>query len=412
MIHRQNVIVLLILIFTLSSSLAFGQMPRTAKNRLGVDVVTIKGGKRLYGVVMPHANQSELSMAIERNWLETTHPKLYQSFRTSEIAANRESHRKLNQRIDNWLQKRVDDGLLSTFLQDEKKRFQKENENATIAKKFIVVAIPKDQVGNVYLQTPQRRKIVGLAWQNGLANTTTTSTTILKKRLQEKQVDVEKEQVNLASELPSMDQTDKQWSAKVALVEHVLRPSLEYQGTGTTLFKKGEQLDEGALLGQLLGNGNGLVDQLAEQLGLGNQSSKDDSDWWKTARQGAERDGFSGVFVVRMKQDYTSPEVAVDGHFFARNLDGTWFEVIRLRAVSDVNNESQQTLERLRQEPQVKQIFDTLGGLGLSGGNAQLELALRHGAATQTSLTKVRSQFDEFLANYTQQLDVPAVPVK
>ena len=402
----------LLLALSLPASVS-GQMPRTAKDRLGVDIINLSSGKRIYGVVLNQADQQNLTIAVERDWFKRTHPKLYESYRNKEITNNTEALEQLTQRIKQWDQIRADDRLLSTFLQDEQKRIQSEATNIEISRKFIVPIIPKDEIRNVFRQTPERRKIAGLAWQNGLANPTTTSTTILKKRLEEKQVDIIRDQVNLANEVPPMAQTKKQWAAKVALVEHVYRPSLEYQGTGSTLIRKGEELNTAALLGQLLGNQNNLVDQLAEQLGIGNRSIQGNTpDWWKTARQGAEEEGCNGVFVIRMKQDYSNPEVTVEGHFFAKDLQGNWFEVVRLQAASNVNNESHETLERLRQEPQIKKIFDTLGSLGLAGGNAQVELALRHGAATQTSLTKVREQFDQFLSTYTEQLDLPAVPIK
>ena len=113
-----------------------------------------------------------------------------------------------------------------------------------------------------------------------------------------------------------------------------------------------------------------------------------------------------------MEQDYSVPDVVVEAHFFARNLNGIWFEVKRFKATSNINEETPQTLQRLRQEPQIKEIFDQLEGLGLSAANSQMELALRHGAATETSLNLVRNQFEEFLGTFTQQLDTPSVPVK
>ena len=391
---------------------AWAQVPKTPKNRLGVDVVNLADGKRLYGVLLGETDQGAAKMAIEREWLKRTHRDLYDSYRAAEITARKQSTEQLAQRIDRWAQQRGGDALLTTFLEDEKKRIQAENTPTGSEPIFIIAVIPRDQVRNVFVQPPERRKIVGLAWQNGLASPTTTSTTQLRKRLEEKQVDIQNEPVNLVGELPAMPQTDKQWSAKVALVEHVLRPPLEYQGTGTMLFRSGEQVDAGKMLGSLLGNQNSLARQLAGQLGLGNRPPAHDPDWWKTAREGAEREGYSGVFVIRMTQDLTSPEVKVDGHFFAQQQDGNWFEVTHLQSATQINQVDGQALQRLREEPQVKQIFDTLGQLGLPGGNAQVDLALRHGAATQSSMAKLRDQFDQFLGSYTGQLDTPAVPVR
>ena len=351
-------------------------------------------------------------MAIERAWLKKTHPELYTTYRSRELAADKKLVEQSVQRIAQWSQERAGDALLSTFLEDEKKRIQATVNQAGNEPMFIVLEIPQGEIRSVYVQPNERRKIAGLAWQNGLANPTTTSTKILKKRLEEKQVDIQREVVNLVNELPPMPHSDKQWSAKVALVEHVYRPTLEYQGTGSTLFPSGEPLDAGKLLGTILGNENPLLKQLSDQLGLGDPTVKENPDWWKTAREGAEQKGYKGVFVIRMSQDYTSPEVKVDGHFFAKHLDGSWFEVAHLQAASPIQQQSQQSLERLRQEPQVKQIFDTLDQLGLPGGNAQIERALRHGAATQTALANLRTQLDEFLATYTRQLDTPAVPIR
>ncbi|MEE2825627.1 MAG: hypothetical protein VYE64_03260 [Planctomycetota bacterium] len=392
--------------------LAAGQVPRTPKNRLGVDIVSLSDGPKLYGVVLGKTDRGDVKMAIERTWLKKTHPQLFKTYRSRELAADKKLAEQSIQRIAQWSQERAGDALLSTFLEDEKKRIQAAVDQPENEPMFIVPELSQDEIRNVYVQPMERRKITGLAWQNGLANPTITSTKTLIKRLEEKQVDIQSEVVNLVNELPPMPHSDKQWSAKVALVEHVYRPPLEYQGTGSTLFPSGEPLDAGKLLGPILGNENPLLKQLSEQLGLGAPPIQENPDWWKTAREGAERKESKGVFVIRMSQDYTSPEVKVDGHFFAKHVDGSWFEVVHLQAASPIQQQSQQSLERLRQEPQVKQIFDTLDQLGLPGGNPQVELALRHGAATQTALANLRTQLDEFLATYTRQLDTPAVPIR
>ena len=178
------------------------------------------------------------------------------------------------------------------------------------------------------------------------------------------------------------------------------------------LLRKDEAPNEAALLNALMGNGNNLANQLANQLGLAESKPPETEDWWKAARLGAEREGYRGVLVIRKKQDYSVPDVLVEAHFFARNLGGSWFEVKRFKATSNIHNETPQTLERLREEAQVKAIFDQLEGLGLSAANSQIELALRHGAATETSLNIVRNQFEEFLGTFSQKLDTPTVPIK
>ena len=409
-LHPPTVAVVLSLI--MGTSLASAQLPQTPKTRLGVDVVSLDGGIRLYGVVMERDEQEGLTLAMEREWVKKTYPELYRDFTAVEKTNRQAVKTELLQRIDDWIEARKDDGLLSTFLRDEKKRLEEEFNKPPSSKKFILALLLPAQVRQVYLQPPQRRKIVGLAWQHNLSGATTTSTARLSKRLGDLNVDLQNDQVDLSRELPSSSQTDKQWSAKVALVEHALRPALEYQGTGNMLVNKDEAPDGAALLSAFKGNGNNLASQLAKQLGLGGSPPPEMQDWWKAARIGAERGGYRGVLVIRMEQDYSVPDVVVEAHFFARNLNGIWFEVKRFKATSNINEETPQTLQRLRQEPQIKEIFDQLEGLGLSAANSQMELALRHGAATETSLNLVRNQFEEFLGTFTQQLDTPSVPVK
>ena len=353
-----------------------------------------------------------LTLAMEREWLKKTYPELYRDFISAEKIDFQTVKTQLVKRIDSWIESRKDDRLLLTYLMDEKKRLAQELNDLTPPKKFILALIPNANVRQVYVQPPDRRKIVGLAWQNGLSNVTTTSTARLKKQLTALKVDLNNAKVDLSHELLPSSQTDKQWSAKVALVEHALRPSLEYQGTGSMLLRKDEAPNEAALLNALMGNGNDLANQLAKQLGLAEAQPPEMEDWWKAARLGAEREGYRGVLVIRMKQDYSVPDVLVEAHFFARNLGGNWFEVKRFKATSNIHNETPQTLERLREEAQVKAIFDQLEGLGLSAANSQIELALRHGAATETSLNIVRNQFEEFLGTFTQKLDTPTVPIK
>ena len=392
----------------LGVSPTLSQLPQVAENRLGVDSVKIDGGKRLYGFLLIHRADQSIVFSVGRRWLEATHPQLYTEFTGHE----RERFEKLLQqrieRIEAWIESRPDDRGLRSFLEHELVRFGEMVPEDLGKKKFVTIELMPTRYREIFNQPLDRRKIAGLAFQNDLEAVTTTPVTQLRKQLVDLGVDVEAETVNLSKEVESTEESDRQWAARKAIVEHALRKPIEFQGTGSLLIRKTETPDMSALISQMLGGGLGEdpISQLGAELGLPEfKKPKEQSNgWWKRATQEAEGDGFCGVSITRLNQNMLSSNVTVEAYFFAMERPGSWFQVAKFSGQSSTAEQTEEQLKRIQEDPQVKSVLDTLKGLGL-GGHGTVEQALRHGAATQKALQDATGQLNAFVTQNSRELD-------
>lgn len=394
---------------------ARAQLPQVDDSRLGVDSLRLVGGTRFYGFLLSKNPDRSLNFAVERAWLESTHPELYAKQVQAELDSRGKSQELLVERIRDWMKARSDDQQLVGYLQSQLHKIESAETEAHASTRFTVMEFTSDQVQELKIAPAANRKIAGLAYSHQLGRIVQTPASILRRQLEKQNVDVVAEQVDLSADVPSVRiESDRQWAARKALVEFQLRESLEYQGTATTLLRKGEEnADVGTLLGQMLGgNGGGLdaISQLGADLGLPEFKPRPDSarDWWKKVTREAEADGFIGVLITRMNQSISSPNVTVENWFFAKESAGKWFPVVRMRSTSSTANQTQARIDRIKQDPQIQSITDALSGLGFQVGN-QLDQALRHGAATQEALEDANSEFYLFLSRQIRALDGPPI---
>ncbi len=397
------------------ASTALSQLPQFAESRLGVDSVKIDGGKRLYGFLLSHRADRSIVFAVARQWLETTHPQLFAEF----TGLERDRFGKLRQqrieRIEAWIESRADDRGLVAFLEHELTRFSEMTLEDLDKRKFVTIELPPTRYREIFNQPADRRKIAGLAFQNDLEAVTTTPVIQLNKQLVELGVNVETESVNLSKEVESTAETDRQWAARKAIVEHSLRDRIEFQGTGSMLIRKSDTPDVTALVGQILGGGLGddPISQLGAELGLPEfKKPKEQSDgWWKRATEEAERDGFRGVSITRLNQNMLSSTVTVETYFFAIEKPGNWFQVAKFSGQASSADQTAEQLKRIQDDPQVKSVLDTLKGLGL-GGQGTVEQALRHGAATQAALQDAAGQLNMFISQNSRELDSQPIELR
>lgn len=406
------------------SSLA--QLPSVADSRLGVDQVRLESGQRLYGFVLEQSEANGIVVAVERVWLTATYPELAEQKIALEKNQRAGVSRSLLERIELWKQQRAGDDQLIRLLEFEAEKIEREllvsEDNASMdASQFFRIEIPTVEIRSVKLQDPGRRHVAGIAFQNNLADVTITPAGLLAQRLEEIGVDPAKEMVDLSARLPKTKLlTDRKWAAKQAFVEYQYREPLEYQGTGSTFFRVGEDVDAADALQQMLAGGGlagslgGLdeISQIGAELGLPEfkqLAQRTSKDWWESVTQKAEKEGYWGVLITRLNPKpvatgRSGQSAQVTGHFFAfDNVAKEWFEVQQFMAANDVANQSPEQLERLKQDPQVQQVVQAMKLLGL-GVDAQLSLALGFGAATEQSLRDVRADFSKALGTQIESL--------
>ncbi len=398
------------------------QLPVVAETRLGVDSVKLESGQRLYGFVLGRQPDGAIELAVERKWLEATYPQLAEELIQLDEQRAAEAGKLALERAEVWLKHRAADRGLAIFIENGIKAIEAKAADPKPELLFVRIQLKPGEFSDMKLQPPDRRQIAGLAWQKRLDAVTTTPVSMLEKKLVALGVDVKTTVVDLSREVSPILESERQWCARKGLVEHQLRKPLEYQGTGTMLVRKSEQPDVGAVIGQMLGGGAGgglagggldALTQLGADLGLPEfkQLAGKQDEGWKRVTAEAERDGFCGVLVNRMTQSPLSPEVSVELSFYAMEKPGNWFLVHRLVSTANADQQTEERIQQIQSDPQIKSLLDTLTGLGLGVDQSLLDRAIRHGAATQAALQSGTGLFNQFLLQYTRDIDGPAIPI-
>lgn len=420
------------------------QLPDVRYDQLGVDLVRLESGSKLFGFVLDRLPDGSVHLAIERQWFHQTYPDLYAKHAKTEATDRKRVLLSLKTRLDDWLEERNDAPRLVRFLEIERNRIEDELEDLSKSiesesksnqgSQFVVLQLSADEVNAVRPAEPESRRIAGLSFGRRIPDVTTTPAKSLLQRLEALGVDFSKEQVDLADRLPTNKvDSPREWAARQAIFEYQMRESLEYQGKGTLLIRKGEQANIGSLLSQAFSAGESSLDaalRVGAELGLPefqqfktaqdgqsksshSKSSQADNSppgntamWWKDTVAKAERDGFRGVLISRLTDSLQAEAVRVDTHFFAKEAPGEWFEVVHFQEQVSTQRVDPKRLQRLRQDPQVKQALEMANHLFPTGGE-RIDLALKHGAATEQALEATSDRFQAFLSRQLRSLTEP-----
>ena len=436
---RSESIIPLLLVSLGFASSCLSQLPDVDDRRLGVDCLKLISGERVYGFSLSEFSLSEFSpseislreqsrsrstdaslrFAVERQWLEKTHPDLFERATDQEAAKYEKVRVELLERIDDWLAERSEavDQALRQFLQVERSRLAAADPSPAQRSLFMVLMVPRAQVRELTLAKPQLRHIAGIAYHHDIENIVRTPATLLLKRMQELGIDPSAEAVDLSHKLPAMlGRSDRQWATRQALVEFQMRKPLEYQGTGATFLRRTEnanaaQADIDSLVGQLMSSSSSdAISQLGAELGLPEFRNlrSENAHWWKKISQEAEAEGFRGVLVSRLKQNLLSPQVTVETSFLVRESEGNWFIALEFASTADANQQPADRTERIKDDPQIQSIVNALKALGLDASD-RLEQALRHGAATEFAMNQATGQFFTLLSKHIKHLDHPEI---
>ena len=414
-LNRTKVIVGLLFVGLISNGSLLAQLPKVSDARLGVDCLRLSDGKRLYGFQLD-AGSGKLRFAVERAWLRDTYPDYLLELEVAEESEQADAREILIERLEKWLSELNEDDLLRRFIETELGRVQQKR-GAKSDSQFVVVDFERSEVREIKQAKRGFRQIAGLAFGHDLENVTITPAKYLKRELEELEVDLKSETVDLLDRLPAVaSDSEKQWSARQALIEFSFGKELEFQGTGAMMVRKGDaKADLGQLLAQSMGaNSASMIEQLGADLGLPefakfSRASQDSETWKAKVIEQAESDGFRGALVSRLDQNPLSNEVKVVTTFLAKGQGGDWFEAFEYVARADARKQSNDATERIKQDPQIQQVLGMVQGLGLNVGN-QLDRALRHGAATEQAMRDAQAEFNEFLSKYGTRVDGASIP--
>lgn len=411
MSRRQSSGALLILVMMVSSSLA---QPKSApRDQLAVDVVSLKSGRSVRGAVLSRGPQGDLSIAVSRAWLKSANPEYYEQ----QSAANRKAEHaawvQTRDRLKALLETPPAEQSVASFYQSELSRLDDLLEREEPPEvPFLILDLPAAAVGRVTLAAPERRQLALRGWQAELPDVETRDAASLKQLLLKAAVPLDGPPPDLSDRLPAQPQSDREWSARLALVEYALGKPLDFQGMGSTVVqtRAGEPIELATVLPKLLQEQvNSVIDDL---LGNAKPAAKpqDDREWLKPAIAAADRAGANGFRVTRLQLNAETRRVLVETRFVAKLGPGDWRPVWAASEQMDGTEARPAQEEQIAADPQLKPALKSLQALGLDV-DVSLQQAIRVGAATMAAQQAADARFFEIRDRYLRRLDGPRLPV-
>jgi len=366
-----------------------------------------------------------VAFAVGRAWLKKSHPHFYDDALRDETAQTRAALTELRDRIADWRKARGADQELDFFLGKESMRVEQElnaidagarNEDAPM----MVVDVAPAKIERVVNQPPQRKNVAVTAWREGLADVESRSTTSLTQELKKERIEPVDDPDALLELLPPRLQNAAAWAARQAIVEYRFRKPLDFQGTGDQVVRTGEDLkavDVGQLIGGVLkglgAGGDPLGDLLNPRPASGSRKGVPNppaEKWLTTAAGQAEAEDLAGFRVTRVNPDAATRRVSVEARFVARLPDGSWQTVWQRTETADATKARPDVEQQIEKDPQVRAALELIKSIGL-GGDAEIKLAIRFGAATAEAQKAADNRFFEFRDRYLRRLDGPVLRV-
>ena len=404
----QRILLVLIGVFALGPPVA-AQPKSSLGGQSVVDVVTLKSGRSLRGMIARTLPNGSLTMVVAHDWLKNTH----QPIAAATLKGN------LEEQTAGWIQTRdriVERQMrseapphLAFFLKQERERLDRLITDPSVPEPdFLWLDIPFATIAKVIRTTPDRQRIGWFAWNERLNKVETLDATTLRKELTDRGTNLDGPPVELIEKLPARLQTDDEWSVRMALVEDALNKPIHFQGIGDTLTRtrEGQPANLTELLPKLLQQQlSSLLKEIASDFPPTIKSQNDDS-WLGSAIRQVEMEKGSGFRVTRVAIDATSSRATVESRFVAFAADGKWKTIWQSQQSGDGTLKRPQAEAQIEQDPQLKSALDALKSFDLVDAEA-LKKAVRVGAATTAAQHASDEAFAEFRDRYLRRLDGP-----
>lgn len=414
------------------------------------DLITVAGGGEIRGAVVTRFPDGSLDVAVQRDWLETNAPEAAgvlvaeerrQTRTVMEALSKRlaaaidalpESRtrtlgllRREADRVDAWLAAADRDAVAPGTEGGGADRPLRPRAARRGDSQFTLLRIAPKRVTKVVPSGQDAQRIARWAWSERLEDVEGRSAADLTKELKGRGIDPRSPPPGLGDRLPPLPQDDREWAARMALVEDALGDEIAFQGFGDAVVKAGDA--DGGLagilpqLGQLLGGGTGglgglSLDQVLDGLKGGGlpgvpapppappAAGKPAERWLVSARAQAADAGHYRA--TRVNVDAANGRAAVESVFEVRMPDGSWETIWREVRSADANAADEATVERITADERISGLLQTIRGVGLVD-EASIMQAIRVGAATSAAQGQIDGAFNDFRSRHIQRLDGP-----
>ncbi|MGN6545287.1 MAG: hypothetical protein ACTHK7_09590, partial [Aureliella sp.] len=229
----------------------------------------------------------------------------------------------------------------------------------------------------------------------------------LERELAEEKIDPKLPPPDLSRELAPREQSDDQWAARLAIVRYALGSPLDFQGSNGVFVPTGggaPAVDPSALIQKMM---SGNLDALLADLDpTARKPSGSGDDWIKSVAAQAEGMHRTEFCVTRLDPDPSGQAASVEVAFVAKLPSTGWHVVWSTKHTTQASQISREAEQQIAADPQVKTVLGLLSALG-AGAEAEVQKAIRFGAATMEAQRAAQSRFYHFRDRYIQRLDGP-----
>lgn len=375
-------------------------------SQLAVDVVGLKTGKAIRGAIVKAGADGTLTVAVSREWLRTSNPDLYQKAVAKESETRKHALEQLCDRLKQKLETPPTEARLVFFLKQELERAQMQlAADKPDLPQFLWLELEQDAVARVVRASEDRHRVAMWAWSEQVPHVESRDVADLQRELKQRMIEVTAAPPDLSDRLGARLQDDREWAARMAIVEYSFGKPLDFQGTGDVLVRADPDrkvADLAPVLSKVL---KSQVDSLLKDLlGDGRPAATNDSDWLKSATSEADDSSMSGLRATRVEVKPEGGKATVQTVFAARMPGGKWEIAWSHRESQDATKPRPDIEARINSDPQVKKILETTKSLGADDTVRQ---AIRFGAATMVAQEAANARFFEFRDRYTKHLDGP-----
>ena len=400
-------------IYSLVAVLACGAS--WAAERGGCDVIETAGGGEIRGAVLRRGADGSLDVAVQRDWLAAHAPEAAAALAAEERPQVRQVREQLRQRLAQRIDElpesktrslallrrdlvRVEAELAADAGEDTPAGPQQPEQT-----QFALLRIAAKRVRRIRAAEPAAKNVARWAWGERLQDVEQRSAADLNAELVTRGIDPAQEPPHLGDRLPPLPQAEREWQARLALIDDALGVPVAFQGTGDLLVRT-DNAEPGMtallpLLTQMLGGGGPPAPKAPGAAGR-----PDGTGWLESACSQASQEGHFRA--TRLHLDPVGRKVKVESVFVVKMGDGSWETIWRDEQVLGADAAPAGAAERIQADPQVGPLLEAARGLGLADA-ATLQQAVGLGAATLAAQSRSDSRFNGFRSDFARRLDGP-----
>ena len=396
-------------LLTISVSTTPAQQP--SRVRSGFDTINLKTHEQLKGVLLDANANEELKIAVSREWLRRTDANAYAKIAKQAEVDEQRANIQLRDRLKQ-LNTRDQHPAFDFFVKKELERIESVIDSPTEEEsQFLVLKIKRTQVASLSMAMDANRRIALWGWFERLAKIESREVSDIAKELKSRDpaFDAANPAPDLSSRLPIMEQTEDEWTIRIAILAYGLSKRIEFQGTGAVMIQVNDDKqppDLSALLVQMLQlQTSSVIGDLTGKVDKSPSAPRARSPWMNAAISKTEQQKEAYFRATHVQLDPLGENASVESVFMVKLPNDEWRTVWKRSHNELASQQAAAAMGRVMRDPQLASLAKTLQVI--PGASESMEKAIRFGAATLTAQSAVNDQFGEFIGKYLRRLDTP-----